>query len=937
MMNESEVAPMETSDVARDDVSQVTDNTDLLGFATPSEGQTMASSGDLLGFSTPPEADAATIEDLLDFASPPPPMEENPMASCAKSTEVPTVGQGNARDGDLLGFASPEKVSTEAESSSVAALEPPTGQDKAGLEDLLGFESSVKAGKSSVKAGNPSEAVADSEDVMDFASPEKSSGPGQVHSPTEVPAEQAPSTQKEGSRIEELLPVDRLSPTPVKDEPIIDYTVAAVTTEAAPSAQPHIESGKPGNLFDMLSSKQPTVGQDLPDNTGSSLAEVIPAFEEPLAPRVVPVEKGVGASVMSLDVIPPKGHSTKMESTETQSSVLSTLKEDDFDPPQKTNGSAAEVIEANGAVSAESDNAEAAIESECAEISDISLIETQPDPIPAWLAPPVVSKAESEQLNEANIVTKEVVDPWADVSVSNGLLQETAMQSETESPHKATEFSSTMVDVPLSEFEQSDVVVPSEDSAAKDQLLVELQSSLQDHMTRQAEAENRARLAEERVKLLQQELRSKQNVEEELSVLRVSIKTVVSDKAHLELQLAKLRQTRDEYERKEVVLSNRLNTAKKKEAEKANIAEQLEDEVKALRAELATTKEKLKEMKAAKEKSEQELREAKQELTKRMQQAETALADERRLNEDRKRKMKVFIETKQEEVRLGKVQTDELNAELEQTNRLLREQNSRWKQLHAQWVQSQTRNRELQRDLNRFKKDSDNMHKFGDKMEMKLSRSAQETEEHKNKRLTAKHELMTVLRTLEGEREVCSKLRDSLKFTFTPKALSQQQLLKESLQELESELQNLSRRLGRPYMPPTDSPNLFSTDDASGGQTAGVSSIDANEESDDKESVLRYRSVIESDHLISNLENETQRVSQCIMALTSSIERMHVLLEGSGNQTCFTAFSRLLVGSNGSANNGSLTQDEGASMTGGSMPVLRTRSTRYGQLPTTTM
>lgn len=927
-MNESEVTPM--SDVVRDDVSQVTDNTDLLGFATPSEGQTMASSGDLLGFSTPPEEDATgKAEDLLDFASPPPLVEGNSMA-CAKNiaddTEVPSMGHGNAGDG---GFASPEAMPAETERSSVPAFEPPAGQDKAGSQDLLGFESPVE-GSVALKAGNPSEAVADSEDFLGFASPQESSGSGQVHGAIEAPAEQIVTMQQEGSRIEELL--DFTSPRSVEDEPVIDGLVAHVATEAELPALSNVESEQQtGNLLDMLSSEQPTVGQDLPDHTGSGLAEVISTVEESLATSVLPVDSGVDASITPLDVILPKNYCTKMESAETQLSVLSSEKDNDFHPPQKSNGSVAELNEANGTVPTESGNMEATIENECAEIGDVSLTEMQTHPVPPWLAPLVVSKAESEQPHEANIVAEAVVDPWVDVSVSNELLQETALQSETESPHAATEFSS---EIPLSDKEQSD---PVEDSAAKDELLVELQSTLQDHMTRQAEAENRARQAEERVKLLQQELRSKQNVEEELTVLRVSMKTVVSDKAHLEVELAKLRQTRDEFERKEIVLSNRLNAAKKREAVKANMAEQLEDEVKALRAELATTKEKLKETITAKEKNERELRETKQDMTKRMQQAETALADERRLNEDRKRKMKVFIETKQEEVRLGKVQTDELTAELEQTNRLLREQNSRWKQLHAQWVQSQTRNREMQRDLNRFKKDSDNMHKIGDKMEMKLSRSAQETEEHKNKRLTAKHELMTVLRTLEGEREVCSKLRDSLKFTFTPKALSQQQLLKESLQELEAELQNLSRRMGKPYLPPTDSPNLFSTDDASDGQAAGVLGHDANEDSDDKESVLRNRSAIESDHLISNLENETQRVSQCIMALTSSIERMHVLLEGSGTQTCFTAFTNLLVGSSGSANNGSLTQDERASMTGGSVSVLRTRSTRYGQLPTTTI
>jgi hypothetical protein len=741
--------------------------------------------------------------------------------------------------------------------------------------------------------------------------------------------------EQKGSRVDELL--DFASPLPVED----------MTSEAEPPVLPNTESMQTDNLLDMLSSDQRFVGQDLPDATGSGVDN------DPLAATAHTEDNGIGTTAILLDLVPPESGSTKMEPAETESSAVSAEKEDELDPPQNINGSmdeANEAIvneeeakeEANATGPKESplcddeNNAEATIEDEEAKMDDVSLTKTKQHHASASVAPPVPSEAEPELQHETSGVMEQVIDPWTDVFVSNeAASNETTVQNETEAPRAGIpEFSATMVDIPPSENEQSDAVTSSEHSAGKDVVLAELLSSLQDHMSRQAEAENRARKAEKRVKLLENDLRSKENVEEELKVLRVSMMTVVSDKAHLELELAKLRIARDEHERKEIVLSNRLNAAKKKESVKANLAELFEDEAKELRAELATTKEKLKAMQAAKEKNEQELRDTKEDMTKRVNLAETALADERRLNEDRKRKMKVFIETKQEEVRLGKVQTDELTVELEQTNRLLREQTSRWKQLHAQWVQSQTRNRELQRDLNRIKKDSDNMHKIGDKMEMKLSRSAQETEEHKNKRLTAKHEIMTVLRTLEGEREVSSKLRDSLKFTFTPKALSQQQLLKESLQDFEAELQNLSRRLGRPYLPPTDAPNLFSTDDSSDGQADRAASVDNDEDADEKESVLKNRSEIDSTHLISNLENETQRVSQCIMALTSSIERMHSLLEGNGTQTCFTALTGRLVGSSGSANSGNLSQDVRASITGGRAPAVRARSTRYGQLPT---
>jgi hypothetical protein len=536
-------------------------------------------------------------------------------------------------------------------------------------------------------------------------------------------------------------------------------------------------------------------------------------------------------------------------------------------------------------------------------------------------SPVVAASTEQSVLSES--VTKQVqqVDPWQTEDVVDNtetvskrlavpLTDETKAQLPTESASRPT-----MVDIPPKEENQQS------SDAEKDALLVELQSSLQEHMTRQAEAEDRARKAEARMKQLEQELQAKEKAEADLEAMKERMKSVVSDKAHLEMELAKLRAARDEHERKEIVLSNRLNAAKKKEAVKADLAERLEDEVKALQTELSTTKEKLAESQGSGQQTAKSLEETTRQMTERVRLAETALADERRLNEDRKKKMKAFIESKQEEVRQGKVQTDELNAELEQTNRLLREQTTRWKQLHAQWVQSQTRNRELQRDLNRIKKDSDNMHKIGDKMEMKLSKSAQETEEHKNKRLTAKHELMTILRTLECEREVSSKLRDSLKFTFTPKALSQQQLLKESLKDLDSELEKLSRRLGRPLPPSIDSPALFADDDETEAEPAALAEGVAEEGGDGS----LNRSEIDSNHLISNLENETQRVSQCIMALTSSIERMHVVLDEAGPSNCINSLTTILMGGAPPAS-GSVSQE---SSSRGAM-----RSTRYGQVPT---
>eukprot|EP00547_Thalassionema_nitzschioides_P009815 CAMPEP_0194229828 /NCGR_PEP_ID=MMETSP0156-20130528/44091_1 /TAXON_ID=33649 /ORGANISM="Thalassionema nitzschioides, Strain L26-B" /LENGTH=884 /DNA_ID=CAMNT_0038962389 /DNA_START=21 /DNA_END=2675 /DNA_ORIENTATION=- len=442
-------------------------------------------------------------------------------------------------------------------------------------------------------------------------------------------------------------------------------------------------------------------------------------------------------------------------------------------------------------------------------------------------------------------------------------------------------------------------------------LIMDLQGAVQEHLNGREAALERAIKAESRVEYLEGVLESKKAVENELADVKTLLESTKSDREHLLVELEKLRENRDEHERKQIVLSNRLNAAKKQEAFKTNHAEKLEDEIQVLDHKLVETQNKLEMIERSNKQSSEESKTMKTEYEGRIRKLESNLKEERRLNDERKKKMKVFVENKQEELRNSQAQNDELNMELSQTNRSLREHHSRWKQLHAQWVQSQTRNRELQRDINRMKKESESMSRLGDKMNQKLSQSAQETEEHKNKRLNAKQELMTLLNTLESEREVSSKLRDSIKFTFTPKALSQQQILKESLRDFEDGLVRLSQRLGKPLAPRNDVPE--------------ESINNSLEDDDESDPTRRTRSEIDSTHLLTNLEGETQRVSQCIMAMSSNIERLHMLVSQSGEKSCASVLSDLLAGATGAT-------EETTSMTRPRMTI--GTSQNYGQVPT---
>jgi hypothetical protein len=452
-----------------------------------------------------------------------------------------------------------------------------------------------------------------------------------------------------------------------------------------------------------------------------------------------------------------------------------------------------------------------------------------------------------------------------------------------------------------------------------DAVMVEIQANLQNELNRRAEAEDKLRMATTECQLLSEEYKTFQ-LESQTSLDRVTkeLEMVKSEKAELLKEVEQIREARDEQARKEMALTTRLNAAKKKEAVKANAAEHYEDQVEHLQQQLEEYKNNLESVNAERDQMNQELLEWKTYAEKRTKQLETALNDEKKLNDERKRKMKGFVEAKTEEVRAAKAEYISLQTELDQTSHSLKELNQRYKQLHAQWVQSQTRNRELQRDMAKLKKDSEKMLKAGGTLEARLSRSAQESEDHKNKRIQAKHELMSVLSQLEAERAVNARLQESIKMTFTPKALSQQQTIKEAIDEFEGALQRLSIRLGRPLPPPplNSSHQLLLADPmgdrASDDGSVLTSEYDTLDDDDIRSgaSASTNLSEINTNKVMHKLEVETQRVSRSIVSFSTSVERMHALLEGAGPRNCVDVFSHMFL------NGGNGPNEETAAITG---------------------
>jgi hypothetical protein len=457
-------------------------------------------------------------------------------------------------------------------------------------------------------------------------------------------------------------------------------------------------------------------------------------------------------------------------------------------------------------------------------------------------------------------------------------------------------------------------------------IMVELQASLQSQLSQRAEAEDAARRATAEAKKSNEQLEKLQNdAEGIIGELTKDLTKVSKEKTDMQTEFEQIREERDEQARKESALTNRLNAAKKNEAVKANAAEHYEDLVDNLEKQGQECKEKLTKTTAERDQLKNEVAQWKQYAEQRTKQLESALNDEKKLNDERKRKMKEFVEAKTEEVRSAKADNISLQTELDQTNRSLKELNQRYKQLHAQWVQAQTRNRELQRDMTKMKKDSEKMTKVGGSLEAKLSRSANEADLHKNKRLAAKHELMAVLHQLEAERETNNRLRESIKVTFTPKALSQQQTVQETLDDFEGALIKLATKLGRQLPPPPVTGNDLLMEMMTEQTLDDGTPSEDNEDSGDAESDKPSVPDANTTKVLTKLENETQRLSQCIMAVTSSVERLHTLVEGPNHRSCVGALQHFLLSSSAQ------TSEETASITGTRRTT--TRGSRYGQVP----
>ncbi|CAJ1970285.1 unnamed protein product [Cylindrotheca closterium] len=416
-----------------------------------------------------------------------------------------------------------------------------------------------------------------------------------------------------------------------------------------------------------------------------------------------------------------------------------------------------------------------------------------------------------------------------------------------------------------------------EENELKKDLIEDLNSKLQTEMSKRQDSETTAKKTKEKLDKVAEQFNALQTTSKErLLQMKGAIDKLMQSNKKMEEEIIGIREERDEQGRRLSSNTTQLHEAKKNAAIKVNAAEHYELKMNELDAELKQTKDKMAQIKFERDRFRKELGNWKKYAEDRNKQLEGQLKHEKKLNEERKRRMKFFVEAKTEEARSSNVDNVSLQAELDQTTRSLKDFNQRYKQLHSQWVQAQTRNRELQRDMAKMKNDSEKMSKVGGTLEAKLSRYSNEIEDHKSKRLAAKNELMTVIAKLEEEKKASARVKDFVKGTIIPKVLLQHQVLQESADHFEGGIRQLALRFGREFS---------SLRRKSNGKPDPLS--------DWKPKTLEEIQAMIGDantaRILSKLEDETQRVNEQVSNVSTSAGQLESLLVAPTTKGCVGA------------------------------------------------
>eukprot|EP00588_Corethron_pennatum_P007934 CAMPEP_0194290430 /NCGR_PEP_ID=MMETSP0169-20130528/41216_1 /TAXON_ID=218684 /ORGANISM="Corethron pennatum, Strain L29A3" /LENGTH=994 /DNA_ID=CAMNT_0039038003 /DNA_START=243 /DNA_END=3224 /DNA_ORIENTATION=- len=341
----------------------------------------------------------------------------------------------------------------------------------------------------------------------------------------------------------------------------------------------------------------------------------------------------------------------------------------------------------------------------------------------------------------------------------------------------------------------------------------------------------------------------------------------------------------DEVKRLKSKLISQMNEAEQNAAARAKeIAHEIE-KVKSLGLELSITAAKLEGSEKRLEKANQEVKE----ITARYKSTKEALDTERDLNkklhaEESTMSRKEVLKLSTDLIGLQKVLTDTRNA-LDSSRTDL---NAREEEIFV-----------LKNEVKVLRSKSDHLNKNDRTLKIDLNSKVKEVEDHKSKRALAKHETMTLLRTLDSEREASRKLTESIRLFTVPAVLTQQNDIVGLVGSMDESLDLLSRKLGVPDTPSTV-PSLRLTTSGNEASIKADKSIEITSVVTDTAGPSRFagdaRDGRNSRVTSSGLDHEIGQLAEDVRVITFRVERLRVLADAANRKSCVGALKGAIFG-----------------------------------------
>jgi len=341
----------------------------------------------------------------------------------------------------------------------------------------------------------------------------------------------------------------------------------------------------------------------------------------------------------------------------------------------------------------------------------------------------------------------------------------------------------------------------------------------------------------------------------------------------------------DVVKRLESKLISQMNEAEQNAAARAKeIAHEIE-KVRSLGLELSTTAAKLEGSEERLEKANQEVKE----ITARHKSTKEALDTERDLNkklhaEESTMSRKEVLKLSTDLLGLQKVLTDTRNA-LDSSRTDL---NAREEEIFV-----------LKNEVKVLRSKSDHLNKNDRTLKSDLNSKVKEVEDHKSKRALAKHETMTLLRTLDSEREVSRKLTESIRLFTVPAVLTQQNDIVVLVGSMDESLDLLSRKLGVPDTPSTV-PSLRLTTSGNEESIKVDKSIEITGLVTDTAGPSQFagdaRVGRNSRVTSSGLDHKIGQLAEDVRAISFRVERLRVLADAANRKSCVGALKGAIFG-----------------------------------------